>query len=169
MSLNTLLAGSNPPTMAAGERLLTHGHATDAELRIPATIEGPKRTMSSSGRIWVSNHRVIYLADDPTSGIGTSSSSPLTTLEIPYSILLSTKFNLPLLSPNNITLSFLPDPLAPPPATLPNPGRGSALEVKLVVGEGAAHAVWKVIEGERAGAEERRRRGEEEDLPAYQP
>jgi hypothetical protein len=87
-----------------------------------------------------------------------------TTRSDPQTILLSTKFNLPLLSPNNITLQFLPDPLAPPPATLPNPGRGSALEAKLVVGEGAAHAVYKVIEGERAGAEARRRRGEEEDL-----
>ena len=32
------------------------------------------------------------------------------------------------------------------------------------MGEGAAHAVYKVIEGERASAAAQRRRGEEEDL-----
>lgn len=38
------------------------------------------------------------------------------------------------------------------------------MEAKLVVGEGAGHGVWKVIEGERARWEADRRRGEEEAL-----
>jgi hypothetical protein len=60
-------------------------------------------------------------------------------------------------------LSFLPDPLASE-ATLPNPGRGSNLEAKLVVAHGAAHGTFKIIEGERARFEADRRRGEEEQL-----
>ncbi len=48
-------------------------------------------------------------------------------------------------------LSFMPDG-----PSLPAPGRGGKIEVKLVVGEGACHTVWKRIEGERSQAEERR-------------
>lgn len=60
-------------------------------------------------------------------------------------------------------LSFLPDPNRQPP-TLPSPGRGASLEAKFTVGEGAAHAVWKRVEGERARVEAARNRGEEEAL-----
>lgn len=99
-------------------------------------------------------------------------SGSVTSLIIPYvsrrrstltqPVLLSSKFNLPLLSANNIALSFLPDPLER--ETLPSPGRGASLEAKLIVGDGSAHAVWKIIEGERSRWEEHRRRGEEEEL-----
>lgn len=78
-------------------------------------------------------------------------------------ILLSSKFNLPLLGANHILLSFLPDPLATE-ASLPSPGRGASLEAKLVVGEGAGHGTWKIIEGERQRSEAMRRQGEEEQL-----
>jgi hypothetical protein len=50
------------------------------------------------------------------------------------------------------------------PSNLPTPGRGGKLEVKLLVGEGAGHGVWKRIEGERGRWEETRRREGEEAL-----
>jgi len=62
----------------------------------------------------------------------------------PY--LNSAKFNLPLFSPNNILLSFQPDPNS---QSLPEPGRGGKIEAKIIVGEGAGHGIWKMIEGER--------------------
>jgi hypothetical protein len=62
----------------------------------------------------------------------------------PY--LNSAKFNLPLFSPNNILLSFQPDPAS---QSLPEPGRGGKIEAKIIVGEGAGHGIWKMIEGER--------------------
>jgi len=58
----------------------------------------------------------------------------------------SAKFNLPLFSPNNILLSFQPDPSS---QSLPEPGRGGKIEAKVIVGEGAGHGIWKMIEGER--------------------
>jgi hypothetical protein len=75
------------------------------------------------------------------------------------SVLLSSSFNLPTFSPNNILINFLPDPSHSQP-NLPSPGRGGKLEVKVVVGEGAGHAVWKRIEGGRNRAEERRNQEE---------
>lgn len=54
---------------------------------------------------------------------------------------------------------FLPDP-NDPESGLPSPGRGAHLEVKVVIGEGAGHGVWKRIEGERQSAEARRKEGE---------
>lgn len=41
-----------------GEKLLTPGYSTDVELKIPATIDGPKRTEKSWGRIWLTDQRV---------------------------------------------------------------------------------------------------------------
>lgn len=41
-----------------GEKLLTPGYGTDIELKIPATIQGPKRTERSWGRIWLTDQRV---------------------------------------------------------------------------------------------------------------
>jgi hypothetical protein len=32
---------------------------------------------------------------------------------------------------------------------LPEPGRGGKIEAKVIVGEGAGHGIWKMIEGER--------------------
>jgi hypothetical protein len=76
------------------------------------------------------------------------------------SILLSTEFKLPTFSPNHILLSFLPDPRLGAESNLPSPGRGSSLEAKLTVGEGAGHGCWKRIEGERCRAEENRNQEE---------
>lgn len=76
------------------------------------------------------------------------------------SILLSTEFKLPTFSPNHILLSFLPDPKLGAESNLPSPGRGSSLEAKLTVGEGAGHGCWKRIEGERCRAEENRNQEE---------
>lgn len=71
--------------------------------------------------------------------------------------LLSCTFHIPTFSPTHMILSFMPDG----PSIL-SPGRGGKIDLKLVVGEGACHTVWKRIEGERARAEERRT--EEETL-----
>lgn len=60
--------------------------------------------------------------------------------------LASAKYNLPLFSPNNILLSFQPDPNS---QSLPEPGRGGKIEAKLIIGEGASHGIWKMIEAER--------------------
>ncbi|KAI9634698.1 uncharacterized protein MKK02DRAFT_37577 [Dioszegia hungarica] len=164
MSLNILASGSELE-LQPGENVLSSGNTADLELRIPATMAGPKRTDYAKGRLWATNQRVIFVGDQPlASGSG---SAPIASLVIPYPVLVSSKFNLPLLSANNITLSFLPDPLVTE-TNLPSPGRGASLEAKLVVGEGAGHGVWKVIEGERARWEADRRRGEEEALPVYE-
>lgn len=71
----------------------------------------------------------------------------------------SCTYNLPTFSANHIRMSFLPSPSS---NSLPDPGTGQSLEAKIIVGEGAGHAVWKIIEGERSRAEERGR--DEEDL-----
>ena len=73
--------------------------------------------------------------------------------------MLSSTFHLPTFAPNHLLLNFLPDPSVPDPG-LPSPGRGSSFEVKVVVGEGAGHGVWKRVEGERCSAEQKRTQGE---------
>lgn len=45
-----------------GEKLLTPGYTADVELKIPATIEGPKRTQKSWGRVWLTDQRVSPVA-----------------------------------------------------------------------------------------------------------
>jgi hypothetical protein len=40
---------------------------------------------------------------------------------------------------------------------LPEPGRGGKIEAKIIVGEGAGHGIWKMIEGERERWLERKR------------
>ena len=86
---------------------------------------------------------------------------------------LTSTFHLPTFSPNQILITFLPSP-SPPSSTstssadvevLPHPGRGAHLEIKLVVGDGAGHGVWKHVEGQRVRWEEMRLEGEQ--LPAY--
>lgn len=80
--------------------------------------------------------------------------------------LLSATFHLPLFTPNHLLLHFHPGPHLPLVQTnLPDPGRGGKIEAKVVVGEGAGHAVWKRIEGERGRWAERRR--EEEILREF--
>ncbi|GFZ45002.1 hypothetical protein JCM24511_02728 [Saitozyma sp. JCM 24511] len=179
MSRNTLSLGPRgSPPLQPGESPLTSGNTADIELRIPATMDGPKRVESAKGQLWLTDHRIIFVAD--SGGAGSSSSSAaappsydasegIRSLVIPYSVLISSTFHLPTFSPNHLLLSFLPDLLSPAPSNLPTLGRGGKLEVKLLVGEGAGHGVWKRIEGERGRWEESRRREGEEALPVYTP
>ncbi|WWD18652.1 hypothetical protein CI109_103105 [Kwoniella shandongensis] len=178
MSINTVhLSQGNILPLQHGEDVLTAGHTADLELRIPATIQGPKRTENAKGRIWVTDHRVIFIADTldtpGTSASGASAPSEppsydappvLSSLEIPYASLKIASYNLPTFSANNVLLTFIP---APGDTSLPDPGRGQTIEAKVIVGEGAGHGVWKRIEGERMRAEERRK--QEDILPAYEP
>ncbi|KAK8858757.1 hypothetical protein IAR55_002986 [Kwoniella newhampshirensis] len=178
MSINTVRLGpGNVLPSKDGEDVLTPGYTADLELRIPATIRGPKRTENAKGRIWVTDHRVIFIADTLDTP-GTSSSAAnapseppsydappvLSSLEIPYASLKIATYNLPTFSANNVLITFVP---VPGDTSLPDPGRGQTIEAKVVVGEGAGHGVWKRIEGERMRAEERRK--EEDVLPAYEP
>lgn len=61
-----------------GEKLLTPGYATDLELKIPATIEGPKRTERAWGRVWLTDQRVGCGTLSETGGLAgfSFSSSP---------------------------------------------------------------------------------------------
>lgn len=44
-----------------GENLLTEGNTATLTLHIPSTIQGPKRTESAKGRLWVTDRRVSNL------------------------------------------------------------------------------------------------------------
>ncbi|CAD6566337.1 MAG: hypothetical protein TREMPRED_002487 [Tremellales sp. Tagirdzhanova-0007] len=165
MSINTLSLASDDkqgPSLQPGENVQTPAYLADIELRVPATITGPKRVECAKGRVRVTDRRVIFTADTiPASSSQAYDAPPvLTSLTIPYSHILSCTFHIPTFSPSNMILSFLPDG-----PSLPSPGRGGKIELKLIVGEGACHSVWKRIEGERARAEERR--VDEDTLPLY--
>lgn len=58
MSANTVPAGSNGAPIHRGEHLLTPGYASSCELRVPATMEGPKRSDRSVGAVWLTDQRV---------------------------------------------------------------------------------------------------------------
>ncbi|KAL7423049.1 hypothetical protein Q5752_002348 [Cryptotrichosporon argae] len=165
MSLNTHPQASQP-ILLQSERLLTPGYTADLELRVPATIDGPRRTETARGRVWVTDHRIVFLAE---TALSSSYDAPptLTSLIIPYSCLRSNTFNLPLFGANNLSLAFVPDRSPGSEPHLPEPGRGGAIEAKLIVGEGAGHGVWKRVEGEREAWAARKR--EAEQLPAYTP
>ncbi|ORY25956.1 hypothetical protein BCR39DRAFT_542733 [Naematelia encephala] len=157
-----------PFPILPGENVLTEGNTADLELRIPPTPSGPKRTETAKGRIWVTDHRVIFISERQATSTSTSTGydapPTLDSLVIPYSHLLIASFNLPLFAPNNLILSFLPS--SPESSShLPEVGRGGKIEAKLVVGEGAGHGIWKRIEGERSRYVERQI--EEESLPVY--
>ncbi|WVQ65573.1 uncharacterized protein L199_003751 [Kwoniella botswanensis] len=184
MSINTVhLTPSHNLPLQHGEDVLTAGHTAEIELKVPATIQGPKRTETAKGRIWVTDHRVIFVADTldlpgpssagtnaPPNPPGYDAPPVLSSVEIPYTSLRTATYNLPTFSANHLVLAFVPSP-TPAGASLPNPGIGQFIELKIWVGEGAGHAVWKRIEGERSRVEERMRgRAEEEEgLPAYAP
>ncbi|WVW84892.1 hypothetical protein I302_106927 [Kwoniella bestiolae CBS 10118] len=181
MSINSvhLTLGHNLP-LQHGEDVLTAGHTAEVELKVPATIQGPKRSETAKGRIWVTDHRVLFVADTldqpgPSSAGSNAPPNPpgydappvLSSVEIPYVSLRTATYNLPTFSANHLLLTFVPSG-----TSLPNPGIGQFIELKIWVGEGAGHAVWKRIEGERSRVEERSRgRGQEEEegLPAYAP
>ncbi|RSH90948.1 hypothetical protein EHS25_010124 [Saitozyma podzolica] len=184
MSRNTLSLGPRgSPPLQPGESLLASGNTADIELRIPATMDGPKRVESAKGQLWLTDLRIIFVADSGGAGSSSSSSSSaaaaappsydasegIRSLVIPYSVLISSTFHLPTFSPNHLLLSFLPDLSPSAPSNLPTLGRGGKLEVKLLIGEGAGHEVWKRIEGERGRWEDIRRREGEEALPVYTP
>ncbi|EIW67675.1 hypothetical protein TREMEDRAFT_64270 [Tremella mesenterica DSM 1558] len=155
-------------TSDCGEEQITPGYSTDIELRIPATISGPKRTENYKGKLWMTDQRIIFVTEVKSSKVKSYDSPPsLENLVIPYTHILSATFHLPTFSPNQILLAFLPDSEKGSSHALPDPGRGSHLELKMVIGEGAGHGVWKHIEGQRVRCEERRKEGEA--LPAYSP
>ncbi|WVF68987.1 hypothetical protein IAT40_003761 [Kwoniella sp. CBS 6097] len=185
MSVNTshLGPGQTLP-LQHGEDVLTPGHTAEIELKVPPTTSGPKRTDKAKGLIWVTDHRVIFVADtiDTPSTSASAAAAPseppsydappvLRSLEIPYTSLKAATYNLPTFSANHLLLLFTPAPSASSNAAsaLPDPGRGQSLELKVWVGEGAGHAVWKRIEGERSRVAERAAGGIDEDLPAYAP
>ncbi|KJD99684.1 hypothetical protein I311_06728 [Cryptococcus gattii NT-10] len=171
MSVNTVqLTGRSTPQLLQQENLLTEGNTASLTLNIPPTIQGPKRTENAQGRLWVTDRRVIFVADGLSVPGSSSNGGPpgydapptLNSLEIGHTLLRSCTYNLPTFSANHILITFLPSPSS---NSLPDPGRCQVLEAKIIVGEGAGHGIWKRIEGERSRAEERGR--EEEDLPAY--
>ncbi|WVQ85057.1 hypothetical protein IAT38_007221 [Cryptococcus sp. DSM 104549] len=179
MSVNTVkLSQSGTLQLLHGEDVLTAGHTADLTLYIPATMSGPKRTETAKGHLWVTDRRVIFMADTlntpgTSAAGGAAPSEPpsydappsLLSLEIPYANLKTCAYNIPIFGTNSINLTFTPSP----GSTLPDPGRGQLIEGKIVVGEGAGHGVWKRIEGERSRVEERGRAEEGEGLPAYEP
>nr|XP_019045417.1 hypothetical protein I302_05807 [Kwoniella bestiolae CBS 10118]OCF24347.1 hypothetical protein I302_05807 [Kwoniella bestiolae CBS 10118] len=152
------------------EDVLTAGHTAEVELKVPATIQGPKRSETAKGRIWVTDHRPgpsSAGSNAPPNPPGYDAPPVLSSVEIPYVSLRTATYNLPTFSANHLLLTFVPSG-----TSLPNPGIGQFIELKIWVGEGAGHAVWKRIEGERSRVEERSRgRGQEEEegLPAYAP
>lgn len=168
MSVNTVqLTNRYNPQLLQGENLLTEGNTATLTLHIPSTIQGPKRTESAKGRLWVTDRRVVFVTDSLNAPGSSSNDGPpgydapptLNSLEIGHTLVRSCTYNLPTFSANHIRMSFLPSPSS---NSLPDPGTGQVLEAKIIVGEGAGHAVWKIIEGERSRAEERGR--DEEDL-----
>ncbi|OCF46028.1 hypothetical protein I317_00116 [Kwoniella heveanensis CBS 569] len=186
MSVNTVHLGPGQTLpLQHGEDVLTPGHTAEIELKIPATIAGPKRSERAKGMIWVTDHRVIFVFDtiDTPSTSASAAAAPseppsydappvLRSLEIPYTSLNLATYNLPTFSANHLILLFVPDPSSSAinaASALPDPGRGQNLELKVWVGEGAGHAVWKRIEGERSRVAERAARGVDEELPAYAP
>ncbi|WWC62794.1 uncharacterized protein I303_105391 [Kwoniella dejecticola CBS 10117] len=179
MSINSVHLGSNHTLpLKASEEVLTAGHTADVELKVPATIQGPKRTETAKGRIWVTDQRVIFVADSidlpgPSSRTSNTPNPPgydappvLSSIEIPYSALRSATYNLPTFSANHLLLNFVPSPNNGNNgnSALPDPGIGQFIELKIWVGEGAGHALWKRIEGERNRQEERARTRDEEVL-----
>ncbi|OWZ27804.1 hypothetical protein C349_06744 [Cryptococcus neoformans var. grubii Br795] len=171
MSINTVqLTNRSIPQLLQQEDLLTEGNTATLTLNIPPTIQGPKRTENAKGRLWITDRRVIFVTDGLSAPWSDSNGGPpgydapptLNSLEIGHTLLRSCTYNLPTFSANHIRITFLPSPSS---NSLPDPGTGQVLEAKIIVGEGAGHAVWKRIEGERSRAEERGRDGE--DLPAY--
>ncbi|WRT67976.1 uncharacterized protein IL334_004950 [Kwoniella shivajii] len=178
MSVNSVQVDQERrPALQHGENFLTPGHTAEVELKVPATIQGPKRTENAKGNIWVTDKRVLFVADTlDTPGTSASAanvpSNPpdydappsLSSLEIPYISMRSATYNLPTFSANHLLLTFIPSS-----SSLPDPGTGQYIELKIWIGEGAGHAIWKRIEGERIRAAERQNHSEEEDLPAYAP
>jgi hypothetical protein len=69
-SLHRSRPGQADP-LCSGESLLASGNTADIELRIPATMDGPKRVESAKGQLWLTDLRV----------------SRATRLNLPYQIL----------------------------------------------------------------------------------
>ncbi|WOO76836.1 uncharacterized protein LOC62_01G000451 [Vanrija pseudolonga] len=161
MSVNTEEHGSKAFALLRGEKLLTPGYAAEVELRVPATIEGPKRVENAAGLIWITSERFVVISQAPQSDsqMRVYDRPPtLSSLVVPYATIKSNDFSVPLFSANHLLVSFVPD--GTPTSGLPSPGRGGVITAKLVVGDGQAHAVWKRIEAERAASAERKRHEE---------
>ncbi|WWC70959.1 uncharacterized protein I206_104911 [Kwoniella pini CBS 10737] len=174
MSINSIKLGQgqNIP-LKLGEELLTPGNTVEVELKVPATIQGPKRIETAKGKIWITDQRVIFIAnsiDNPGPSTITSSQpnppkydSPpiLSSIEIPYLVMKFVNYNLPTFSANHILIKFIP---IENNNSLPNPGIGQFIELKLWIGEGLGHSIWKRIEGEKNKQEEKFKNLQEETL-----
>ncbi|ODN73981.1 hypothetical protein L202_07475 [Cryptococcus amylolentus CBS 6039] len=176
MSINSVKFGPGErPVSSQGEGLMPPSVDATVTLSIPPTRQGPKRAEIVQGRLWVTECRVIFAAHSmfSTTQSSAASSDPpgydvtpaLTSFEIRHTSIQSCTYNLPTFSANYILLTFLPAP----GSSLPDPGTGQSLELKIVVGQGSGHRLWKIIEGERNRAEERRTEADNEALPVYEP
>lgn len=58
MARNTIPEGAERTPIHLGEHLLTPGYGAEIQLKIPATIEGPKSSHTSRGRLWLTDERV---------------------------------------------------------------------------------------------------------------
>ena len=84
MSLHTVVLTSGRPKLdpTTGEEYLVpfQGFPADLELRIPPTVHGPKRTEKQKGRVWVTDHRIVFVADAK----GQQGQGQQWTLEVPH-------------------------------------------------------------------------------------
>ncbi|KAK4683536.1 hypothetical protein P7C73_g6712, partial [Tremellales sp. Uapishka_1] len=120
MSLNSLaIPASTLPSLLPGEDYLTPGNTADIELRIPATIQGPKRTEYAKGRVWATNQRVRLRRGGSHEGLPTNDRrSSLSRTALTVSLLcewrvdLHVKYSTLLVIIRQTTLTALPcDPL----------------------------------------------------------
>lgn len=58
MSYNPFPEGAKSFPIHEGEHLLTPGYVTDIELRVPATMQGPKRKEMAKGSVFLTDQRV---------------------------------------------------------------------------------------------------------------
>lgn len=62
MARNSIPEGAERTPIHIGEHLLTPGYGAEIQLKIPATIEGPKSSHTSRGRVWLTDQRVSVAA-----------------------------------------------------------------------------------------------------------
>lgn len=67
MARNSIPEGAERTPIHLGEHLLTPGYGAEIQLKIPATIEGPKSSHTSRGRLWLTDERVSSVGPRLTS------------------------------------------------------------------------------------------------------
>ncbi|OXB37793.1 hypothetical protein LQV05_001553 [Cryptococcus neoformans] len=109
MSLNAVKLDQNgkPELLeGSGEIFQTSGHAAKATLLLP----GPKKTDTVKGRIWVTDFQIIFYADDQLDFDEDDTVHPLNSLEIPFADLQTLVLSKVLFGPDNLTLTYTPEP-----------------------------------------------------------